>query len=226
MKTQIRTCSLLILLTASSFCNADVFLSFTGVNDGNANASTNAVFNIGDSGVAYIWFTDDTQVDTGAFLDIVSSDPGVVRFTDSTVFNPDIVSGATTVDTRWQSVSGGTVGDGLIDEMAGIRFLTGTGILPSQITGSAIEDSLHDATSNSFLFGAVNFEAVSLGDVVFSASVGDGLIVDEGVSVTPNFRSASIVVRAVPEPSSTSLFLSMAMVLVGRRVRNHSRVAL
>jgi hypothetical protein len=224
MKTQI--CTLLILLTATSFCNADVFLSFTGMNDGNANTSDNAVFGIGDSGVAYIWFTDDTKVDTGAFLDIVSSDPGVVRFTDSEVFNPDIVSGATTVDTRWQSASGGTVGEGLIDEMAGVRFLSGTGILPSQISGSAIEDSLHDATSNAFLFGAVNFEAVSLGDVVLSASVGDGLIVDEGVSLTPNFRSASIGVRAVPEPSSTSLFIAMAMVMVGRRVRNQLRVAL
>ena len=226
MKPQLHFLTLLVFLMTDQFCNADIFLSFTGMNDGNANTSGNAVFNIGDSGVAYIWFTDDSKVDTGAFLDIVSSDAGVVRFTGSSAFNPDILSGATIVDTRWQSASGGTVGDGLIDEMAGVRILNGTGILPSKVTGSAIEDSLHDATSNAFLFGSVNFEAVSLGDAVLSASVGDGLIVDEGVSLTPTFRSASIDVRAVPEPSSAGLFLAMAMAIFGTRIRNPTRVAL
>ena len=226
MNTRIKIYALLLFLMTTPFCKADVFISFTGMNDGNANTTNNATFEVGDTGTAYIWFSDDTKVDTGAFLDFVSSDLSVVRFTEATVFNSDILSGGTTVNTRWQSTSSGTVSDGLVDEMAGVRLLSGTGILPSQVTGSALEDALHDGTSNAFLFGSVNFEAVSLGDTVLSASVGDGLIVDEGVALTPNFRSASISVTAVPEPSSAALLLGFVAVTIARRNRKQVSIAL
>jgi hypothetical protein len=223
MRTPTHFFSLLFFLMASSQCGADIFISFTGLGEGDANTSNDIVFNIGDSGVAYIWFSDDTKVDTGAFLDIASSDSGVIRFSQAETFNPDIDSETGVVDTRWQSTSNGTISDGLVDEMAGVRFLSGTGILPSQVTGSSLEDTFHDPVSNAFLFGSVNFEAMSLGDAVLNASVGDGLIVDEGNSLTPNFRSATISVRAVPEPSSFGLFFAIAMLMTARRTRTRVR---
>lgn len=217
------------LLACPAMVNAnDIFVSFSAFGDGDAISNTNAEFDALGSGTAYIWVADTFQIDTGAFLDIFNSNTGVIELTGAEVFNPGVFVGATQVDTRFQpdggtgiSTGGQGISAGLIDEVFGFSVNEGTGILPSQTTGSTFEDAGHDPLSNAFLFASVDFNIVGDGNAEISLGIGDGLIVDGGVELTPRFSAATISVAtdAIPEPTSAALLAVGMVALVSRRKR-------
>ncbi len=203
----------------------DIYISFSNFGDGGAAGNTMAELQVGQSGSAYIWVNDTYSIDTGAFMDVFNDNTGAIRFTASEVFNPDILLLGDPFDSRWQppndegenpGFDGGTVSDGLIDEMRGFRVNIGRGILPSQTTGNPLEDVLHDPSSNAFLFARIDFEAVGAGTSNFSLGIGDGLIVNDGQELQPFFGEASV--NVVPEPTSTGLMV-IGLIAMGIRRR-------
>jgi hypothetical protein len=206
--------ALLSLLTSST-TQAQIFLSFSDFGDGGAAANNvdNLTLGVDLNGSAFIWVDENYSIDTGAFLDVLNSNTGVIQFTGATVFNPDIlVAGTIDVNDRWQSVGNQGVSPGLIDELNGFRVNVGTGILPSQATGNTFVDELHDPLSDAFLFAQVDFNVVGAGVADLSLRIGNGLIVNGGVQLFPNFGDAQVVVtNPIPEPTSM-LVLAAGMV--------------
>ena len=203
----------------------DVYMSYSDFGDGNAIDNTaNSSLSINDTGSLFIWVDENFSIDTGAFLDVTNDNTSVAEFTNATVFQYDITVGGTTVNTRWQNsaIDSGDLTAGFIDEMRGFRVNEGTGILPSQATGnSAFLDEGHDPSSNGFLFAQIDFVVVGEGTANFSLAVGDGLIVDNGVELTPDFAGASLTVAgtAIPEPTTAGLLALGVCGIVARRRR-------
>ena len=201
---------------------SDIFVSFSAFGDGGAATNTmNVDFAEGDSGTAYIWVNDTFSLDTGAFLDITNTDTSVIQFTGSTVFNPDILVAGTPIDTRWQSTGAGILTGGFIDELNAFAVTEGSGILPSQTTGNTFVDAGHDASSNAFLFASIDFNVVGEGSADIFLGVGEGLVVNDEVSLSPNFGSANVLVKpaGIPEPTSAAILMIGAFGLVARRRR-------
>lgn len=212
--------------TVSAEVVRDIYVSFAGFGESGAAMTTEQTFQTGQSGSAFVWVDGGTDIDTGAFLDIASSDAGVIRWTGAEVFNPDIVVDGTTVrvDTRWGVVGPGTIGDETIDELRAFGVIEGTGIRSDQTGGSGgmLRDTLYDPASDAFLFARLDFDVLSPGQTVITLSEGDGLIVDEGVRVDPTFGSATVTAVAVPEPSMLG---AAGLGLMGWVVRRRGRGA-
>lgn len=226
MKTLIRfavVAAMAVLPAIASAGVSDIFVSFSGFGDGDAATNTmNVDLTEGSSGTAYIWVNDTFSLDTGAFLDITNTDTSVLQFTGATVFNPDIVvTGGTPVDSRWQSFDSGDITAGFIDELNAFAVTDGTGILPSQTTGNTFSDELHDPSSNAFLFASIDFDVVGEGSADIFLGIGDGLIVDDNVELSPNFGAANVLVKpaGIPEPTSAVVLMLGAFGLVARRRR-------
>lgn len=198
-------------------CQADIFFSYSSFGEGAAASNrTFSNLSIGDNQSVFIWVEEDFRIDTGAFLDISQTQTGVIRFTGSEVFNPDIEVADTAIDSRWEEFGGGSISDSFIDEMHGFSVIEGTGILPSQQTGETFEDRLHDSGSRAFLFGRVDFQVIGTGTTELVMSAGTRLIVDDGNGLSPTFRSAELT--AVPEPGSLLLLgISFSSFLLSRR---------
>ena len=218
------------LLVCPALVNAnDIFVSFSNLGDGNAMSNTNANFDmVGGSGTAYIWVADTYQIDTGAFLDVLNSNTGVIELTGATVFNPDVFVAGTPFDSRWQptggtgiSTGGSGISAGMIDEIFGFSVTEGTGILPSQTTGNTFEDQGHDSASGAFLFASVDFDVVGAGVAEISLRTGEGLVVNDGQELNPRYNSATVTVdgTAIPEPTSAALLALGFVAAVTRRKR-------
>lgn len=226
MKSMILSIAVALALSVPSYGGTvtDFYISFSGMGVGDAATNTVNNLSIGQTGSAFIWVNDDVSLDTGAFLDISSSAPNVIKFTGGQVFNPDIVISGTSiaVNTRWSVTNRGTISDNFVNELRGFRVITGTGILPSQAAnaGGLLVDSLHDISSSAFLFARLDFDVVGSGETTLTIAEGDGLIVNDGVRLNPTFGSAKIQVASVPEPSSSILLSIGSVILCARRWRS------
>ena len=221
MRELIRVIFVLVSLGLSTTCRgeavADIYLSFSDFGDGNAAMNTTATKAIGETGSLFVWVNDTIDIDTGVFLDVDSDRSDTIHFVDAKVFNPDIVSSASSdvVGTRWSATGPGTVTDDAIDELRGFRVLSGTGILSGQTSdaGNSQVDIGHDASSDAFLFARIDFEVLAVGDTTIGLTEGAGLIVDGGRRVEPTFGAASIAAVAIPEPTFTGLLMLPAWVV-------------
>ena len=201
---------------------SDIFVSFSDFDDGGAGGNTAAEFINGTSGSAFIWIDENFNIDTGAFLDVVNDNAGVLEFTGAEVFNPDVLfNGAPFLD-RWQSVGDQGVFPDFIDELNGFAVVDGTGIVNSNLPGNLNDDgfdfvdALYDGSSNGFLFARIDFDVIGVGDANISLDIGAGLVVNENIELTPSFGSATVTGVAVPEPTSAAL---LALGLTGMVVR-------
>ena len=204
---------------------SDIYVSFANVGDGGAAGNTAAEFEVGTSGSAFVWVDENFSIDTGAFLDVMSSNTNVLEFTGAEVFNPDILLfGTTPLDSRWQSAGEQGVSAGLIDELNGFAVTEGTGIIPTNVPGVLdgmgldFVDDLYDASSNGFLFARIDFDVVGVGNATISLATGDGLVVNNDVELSPSYGAASVTGTAIPEPTSaTILALGLAGLVTRRR---------
>jgi len=123
------------------------------------------LFSVGDTGSLFLYYStsgpSEADIDVGAIMDIATSQPGVIRFTDAEVFD---FGGR-----RWSmnaticpaaSGQSGTVFDDFINEW-GAFTLNNIGIRAT----NKLLDPGYDADADAFLFGRVDYEVIGQGCV-------------------------------------------------------------
>ncbi len=198
--------ALAAVVPGTLFAQHDFFLSFSDLNQGAVNESAIGEYGRGSSGSIFIYYSTDgpadSDLDTGAFLDITTSQSGVIRFTGAETFDFDITLFGSPLQSRWDaSGTTGTVTDNLVDEMSAFKIFTGVGILEANNGSGNLVDQGFDAGSGAFLFGRVDFEVLAdpgpdgiTVDIV--ASAGAGGIVNGGAAFDADFGIATIMVAA------------------------------
>ncbi|MEM9409888.1 MAG: dockerin type I domain-containing protein [Planctomycetota bacterium] len=197
MRSNIFVFNLIVLLCVFSVrtvkAQPDIYVSFSQFGEGNSITNSSGFGVIGESMSAYIWIDENLEINTGAFLNLTSSNPGIVSFTNVEVFNPDIVVANVPVNSRWEHTSPGMMTANEIYGFAGFNVTSGTGIVTENHSDTEpFSDNLHDAVSDAFLFARVDFEVVGLGSTNLQVSAGAAAIVHDGAVVDAEFDSASI----------------------------------
>ena len=176
----------------------EIFLSFSGMGDGDAVFNTTANATVSDSLMAYVWVNDAVNIDTGAGLDVSFSTTGVTAFTSAESFDFDILLSGTTADIgdRWGDAFGAaaSVTTDFVEGLNAFSVVSGSGILTSQISGETFEDQGHDDTpgSEAFLFGAIGLEVVGAGTTQIFLSRGSINIVNDSMALDPVFGSITV----------------------------------
>ena len=204
----------------------DFFWSLSDLNNGATNSDEVATFNTGESGSLFLYYSTngpaDSNLDVGAFLDIATTNAGVIQFTNAETFDFSITTGGQNFNNRWQYAGmTGTVTDDFVDELVAFVVASGTGILESN-TGPVVFDEGYDAGSDSFLFGRIDFLVIGEGgsSTEISTVAGDGLIVNGSMIVDASFGGATInVVAPIPEPSTCVVMTFLLIGLSRRRSR-------
>ena len=128
------------------------------VNDSNPGITLSE----GGTGSIYLYFDPSTtELDTGAFVDIAASVPGVIEFTGAEAFDFDITVSGTPFNLRWGDASGATgdVGADFIEGLGALTVVSGTGMV-NENTGPMFFDEGYDASVGAFLFARVDFNVV------------------------------------------------------------------
>ncbi len=193
-------------LAAAPVSGATVFFSTVGtIGGGVTPGPAELLLEPGEPGQLYIWCTDDQDYDTSVGVDVTSSAPGVIAFTDGSSANPDIVSdalGGTFVDRRWTAAAVGSVSPDFIDGIAALE-LVGSDPPPGGISASydgtvppdLWRDTLYDVPAGAFLLGSVSFDALAPGTTQLTMESGDTLYFLHGeTQIFPIFEPATVTV--------------------------------
>ena len=199
----------------SIWAQGDFFFTFQ---KGESNSDQEAFFQLGDSGSLWIyWSTNgpaDSDLNVGAFIDIFTSESGIIEFTAAETFDFELTVGNQTVGNRLldENGQGGLIGPPLdlaanfIDELAAFTVTGGPGILEANNGSGVFLDNGYDAENDGFLWGRVDFDVIALGMTEVTGAAGEGMIVHNGQTVPAAFTTATIRVPAfVPEPTSGGL---------------------
>ena len=168
----------------------DVFLSFSGLGEFGAAGNTAIDGGLGSTMKAYVWVNGDVEIDTQMFLNVTSSNSGIIDITQGESFESKIFMNGSTVGVRW----GGSFGPGAIGpnnqsiELMAFSGGQGTGIITAN-TGPVLFDQLYDPTNDAFLFGCFEFRVSSLGVTDIALSEGQKGIVHDGAVINPTFGS-------------------------------------
>ncbi len=190
--------TLLLLMTlAFSFGNyataqqTDFFWSDIGLNMGATNQPLEVESkSVGDTGSLYLYYStngpSNADLDIGAFVDIATSQPGVIRFTHAETLNfPRPVF----QDDRWgrspefSDTFGqtATVSDDFINELGAFSvFVFNSGGIREQNTAF---DQGYDPNADAFLFARVDYEVIGEGCV--QIHVGPGQLGIANVESSP-----------------------------------------
>ena len=226
--------ALVAISSSSVFAQTDFFWSTSALGQGASNEDVKVNLSNGDTGSLYLYFSTngpaDSDLSVGAFLDVATSQSGVIQFTRAETFDFAITVAGTPIANRWLDNMGGggsagetgTVGDDLIDEWNAFTVTGGQGILESNNGSGAFLDEGYDAGADAFLFGVVDFTVIGNdGDSVdLFTSAGDGMIVNGGDVVDATFGAATINVGGgtIPEPTTAGLLaLGLAGIVARRR---------
>lgn len=178
-----------------------IYLSFVGClpNESNCNefgaggAQLGLVENriVGEQGFINIWIQESVLIDGSATFDISTSQGGVIQFTDSEVFNPEVVG----LGTRWGITDPGTLspnGQSLTGVFAGTDAAS-VGI------GFPGSDTLFDSAflTESYLFGRIRFEVIGSGSTRINFS--SAAILDSSMS-TFTLNDVTLNSQTVSEP--------------------------
>lgn len=192
----------LLISSGVAVGQSDFFLSFQDLNQGASNSDPVESFSPGDSGTMYLyWSTNgpsDSDIDTGAFVDLQSSQSGVIQFTAAESFNFDITLLGTPLGSRWE-VFGNTsiVSDDAITGLSAFTIFSGLGILEAHNGSGGLTDQGYDAGADAFLFGKIDFVVLAdpVGDSVdITMTTGSGGIFNAGKAVNAIFGTATIEV--------------------------------
>jgi hypothetical protein len=179
----------------------DFFFSFQGLNQGASNTSVAGEFEPGDTGTLFIYYTTNgpanSDIRTGAFLDVATAQSGVIRFTSASTLNFNISLLGIPSGVRWDVFGPPvSVGDNFINELGAFILFAGMGIREANNGSLGLLDAGYDAGADAFLFAQLNFEVLpdaagSSVDLMLTA--GAGGIVNQGM-VNATFGSATIMV--------------------------------
>jgi len=187
--------TLIAIAPGNTFAQTDFFWSLNGLNQGAVNADLSVELAAGATSTAYLYYTTngpaDSDLTTGAFLDLATSQVGIIQFTNAETLDFNIELFFNPVGVRWGDSFGATaiVFDDAVDELSAFTFFTGSGIMESQNGSAGVLDTGYDAGSDSFLFAKVDFTVIddpatagATVDVITSAGAG-GIV--SGISSVP-----------------------------------------
>ena len=198
---------LTLLVATSAFSQpTDFFWTFSTDNVVNQDNNLFGVYP-GDKGTAYLYYTtsgpSQSELHTGAFLDIELTQQGVIEFTGARTFDfPVVIVGLDVqIANRWGKEgtgSTGTVTPNFINELGAFTIVESGIVNQNNGKGLPFLDTGYNAQADAFLFASVDFDIVGCGSTEIRASVGSGLVVDNedfnctGVSIEPTFGIAGI----------------------------------
>ena len=191
-------------------------------------------FEVGDTGSLWIyWSTNgpaDSDLEIGAFIDVLSSNSGVIEFTAAQTFDFEIVrtDSGDGVGNRLQNANGAggfagpamSVSADLVQELAAFTVTGGPGIIESNNGSGEFLDTGYDATSDAFQWGRVDFTAIGQGQTAVTGERGDGAVKQFPIPYV--FNTATINVGggpAVPEPTTTVVTAFALAGIAARRRR-------
>ena len=219
------------LSTTNVFAQGDFFWSTSELNSGATNSAANVELGVGETGSLYLYYSiANSELDTGAGLDLSFTNNGIINFTAAETFDFDILVADTPFDTRWADVDAsgsptggffGAASDVGPDSVTGLNAFTitaGTGII-AQNTGPIFFDTGYDADADAFLFARFDFVAVAEGDTSLNTVAGQIGIVHDAAAISPSFGAANFTVTSVPEPTSAMLLAGGMIGLIVRRRR-------
>ena len=197
-----------LYITSAVACGqTDFFLSFQPLNAGAVNANPTSSFSPGETGTLYLYYTTngpaDSNIDTGAFVDLLTSEADVIQFTAAETLDFNITLLGNVLGPRWGDSFGATatVTDDLVDELSAFTIFSGLGIDEGNNGSAGLLDEGYDLVADAFLFATIDFVVV---DEPVSESVditmreGAGGIVNNGAFVNATFGMATIEVSTGP----------------------------
>ena len=204
---------------------------FWAVEWGGLNSDAIANYKPGESGSLYLYYStngpSESDLSTAAFLDIATSNSGVIKFTHAETFDFQINVGGTPIGNRWLDFQGGggsagktgDVFDDFIDELHAFTITGGPGILEFNNGSGAFLDEGYNSFSEAFLFGMIEFDVIGSpgSSVDLLTSVGAGSVVNGNTAFEPVFGEATINILGIPEPSTCSCFAILLLGVVVRR---------
>ena len=207
----------------------DFFFSFV---EGGANSDQSMDFHVGDTGSLWVyWSTNgpaDSDLNVGAFIDVFTSESGVIEFTAAQTFDYDITVNGEDVGNRIldDNGQGGFVGNAesvsadFIDELAAFTVNGGPGILEANNGSGVFLDEGYEPLNDGFLWGRIDFNVIGSGLVSVTGAAGDGQIVNGDSVIDATFTTAFINTGCsyplCPEPS-TACLLGIGLVGIGFR---------
>ncbi len=227
LKTAATIFGIAVLFCTSTFAQTDFFWSFNDLNSGAVNSPAKGVFRPGDTATLFLYYsTVNSDLDTGAGLDISLSNDATIDFMAARTFDFDIVVAGTDVGNRWLGNNGGNglVGDAQsvtannIEGLNAAAFVGGgSGILMENGANGTLMDIGYDPDSDAFLFGSIDFvvggSPGSTTQIV--TDVGTIGIAHNGQPLNPTFGTATISV--VPEPKTFCGFVCLACFALRRQ---------
>ena len=197
------------LFISSSIANGqtDFFLSFQPLNQGAVNSNATGTFSPGETGTLFLYYTTngpaDSNIDTGAFVDLLTSESGTIQFTAAETLDFNISLLGNVLGPRWGDAFGATatVTDDLVDELNAFTIFSGLGIDEGNNGSAGLLDEGYDLGADAFLFATIDF-VVTENPVAESVDVtmqtGLGGIVNNGMFVNATFGTATIEVSSGP----------------------------
>jgi hypothetical protein len=211
---------LALLCSSSPAWAALVYLSPVSTVGGGVTSGNPALSYEAGSGVKslYIWVSDEVRVGQGFSVNLnVTGTPGVIAFTGARASNFVVSSTILTPFNRWGSVSEYTVGsnaNATATAITNVNSVTSNpfgGLRPTN-NNAALLDTGYDIPAHAFLWGRVDFQALTPGTATIALSYNaTNPNVDDGGTPVPSnaftYGTAAITVTAaaVPEPATWSL---------------------
>ncbi|MEM9411501.1 MAG: PEP-CTERM sorting domain-containing protein [Planctomycetota bacterium] len=194
---------------------SDFFFSFERAGD---NSDQSGVFNVGDSGSLWIYWStngpNDSDLDVGGFLDISTTNSGVIEFVQAQTFDYDIlVNGNIDIGNRWTNDTGGggsvgftaaSITSDFIDDLHAFTLME-AGIIEFYNGSGPFLDAGYFPVNDAFEFGRIDFNVIGTGETSVTGQAGSGGIVNGASTVPAFFSTATITAQSIPEPTSALL---------------------
>ena len=174
----------------------DFFFSFQ--QDGPNNNQVQA-FNSGDTGILWVyWSTNgpaDSNLNPGAFIDVMTSTPGIIEFTAAETFDYELLfEGNPFGLTRGLCAFGpndGVLPD-FINELAAFCGGACAGITEANNGSGVFLDEGYSPLNDGFEWGRIDFNVIGEGTTTVTGEAGDGLIVNGNSIVDAVFTTVTI----------------------------------